>query len=103
MTPQPHDFKSVAEEVEKVIDKTGWPYKGAICGDSGMIFNPQETETIRFALRLAERVCGETTYEMRQAGSQKVGSDFEVRGTFGIAEDVFKAMISEALKEIENG
>lgn len=96
MTPQPHDFKEAikfAEQCKRLSQE--FP---DIRGSQG-----KSWDTVIFALRLAERVCGETTYEMRQAGSQKVGSDFEVRGTFGIAQDVFKAMISEALKEIENG
>lgn len=60
-------------------------------------------ETIRFALRLADKLLGqEPSFEMKQAGSQKVGSDYEVRGTFGIAVDTFKSMLTTAVKEIEN-
>lgn len=102
MTPQPHDFKAVAEEVEKVTDKTGWPYQGSICSDKGMILNPDEVKTIRFALRLAERVCNPSA-AMYEAGSQSL-TDSE--GFYHPEPDekaVFKAMISEALKEIENG
>lgn len=95
MTPQPHDFKNVMKEIRACLadDEDGGGYLFDVMkGNMG--------ETVLFALRLAERVCGEPSEGMVEAGENAYYTADTETSSFA---DGFKAMISEAFKEIENG
>jgi len=84
MTPQPHDFKDAQTALSDCLRNSNSDFvTGSVA------------ETIRFALRLAERVCGEPSEGM-------LADAFTETGIEGRASTlIFKAMISEAVREIE--
>lgn len=84
MTPQPHDFKAALEA------QTETPFG---THRSGGLDIQRINETIRFALRLAERVCGEPSEGMMKAGLDKWSN----------LRDMYEAMISQAIAEIGEG
>ncbi len=66
MTPQPHDFKAALEALDgrAFIDvvhthECGSRHKSFCFCEAGDINQTDLSKAIRFALRLAERVCGE--------------------------------------------
>lgn len=75
-------------------------FKGALEYLEGKHYNPHDMsvafyEEIRFALKLADRLMGEPSEEMR-----KLGVVAKYEGSCGI-NDIFKAMRDQLLKECE--
>lgn len=90
-----HDFKKALNAYESNTYDT--PQEWVSC--AGVIGDRELDETIRFALKLAEKVCGEPSKEARWQGSMAA----EDNVTVADANEVFKAMLQQMLKEIGEG